>query len=47
MEFEFHTKGLHEVFANPDQAKVFSLNSHDIFVHISLPDLCVLLLFVM
>lgn len=46
-EFEFHTKGLHEVFPNPDQAKVLSLNSHDIFVQISLLDLCVLLLVVM
>lgn len=47
MAFELHTEDLHEAFPNPDQVKVFCLNSYDSFVQISLLDLPVLLGFVM
>ena len=47
MAFELYTEDLHEAFPNPDQVTVFSLNSYDSFVQISLLDLSVLLGFVM
>lgn len=47
MAFELHTEDLHEAFPNPDQVKVFSLDSYDSFVQSSLLDLSVLLCFVM
>lgn len=47
MAFELHTEELHEAFPNPDQVKVFSLDSYDSFVQSSLLDLSVFLGFVM